>query len=152
MPKREEDVMEGAHSVDESARGVADGALSRGRALKSVGAAILGGILSMFASPRDAEAAELKTLWAVVRADGTLERGKGVTSISKPATGDYKIKFKQDVSRCACSATLLNASGFVFLDTVRGIGDPLTPREVGVTTLDRGGFVRDSSFHLVVHC
>ena len=100
----------------------------------------------------DADAArktQLKTLWAVVSFDGTLERGRGVTSVSKPDTGEYTIKFRQDVSRCAYSATLRN-SGFIYLTTSRE--DPLTRREVAVNTLDRGGFVRDTSFHLVVNC
>lgn len=123
--------------------------------MRSVGAAVLGGVLGTFASPRDAEAAVLKTLWAVVDADGTLQRGKGVTSLSRLSSGEYLIKFKQDVSRCACSATLLNNSGFVFLDTIVTVDNQVrqtTPREVGVTTLDRAGFVRDTAFHLVVHC
>jgi hypothetical protein len=53
--------------------------------LKSVGAAVLGGMLSIFGlPPRDAEAARrrkppLKTLWAVVEADGTFVRGKGAS-------------------------------------------------------------------------
>jgi hypothetical protein len=100
----------------------------------------------------DADAArrtQLKTLWAVVNADGTLARGKGVASISKPATGDYEIKFKQDVSRCASSATFDHTSGFIFI-SLRD--SSIGPREVGVTTLDRGAFVHDSPFHLIVQC
>ena len=102
----------------------------------------------------DADAArstQLKTLWAVVNSDGTLARGKGVTSISKPAatTGEYEVKFRQDVDRCAYSATFDHTSGFIFIslrDT--NIGS----REVGVTTLDRNGVVRNSPFHLIVNC
>jgi hypothetical protein len=139
------------HPFDELARGVVDGTLSRAKALKSVGAATLGALLGVFALPRDAEAADLKTLWAIVNENGPLERGKGITSVSKPATGEYTIKFSQDVSRCASSATLRNGSGFVFLDTIR-TGDPLTRREVGLTTLNRDGVVRDTAFHLVVNC
>jgi len=102
----------------------------------------------------DADAArrtQLKTLWAVVNADGTLARGKGVTEGDNVSTGEYTIAFKQDVSGCASSATLLNNSGFAFLDTIRAT-DLLTRREVGVTTLDRNGVVRDTSFHLIVTC
>jgi hypothetical protein len=43
MTKREDET--GEHSFDELARGVADGTLSRSRALKAVGAAVLGGLL-----------------------------------------------------------------------------------------------------------
>ena len=102
----------------------------------------------------DADAArrpQLNTLWAVVDSDGTLARGKGVTESDNVSTGDYTTAFKQDVSSCASSATLLNNSGFVFLDTIRAT-DPLTRREVGVSTLDRNGFVPDTSFHVIVTC
>jgi hypothetical protein len=62
-------------------------------------------VLSIFAfPPRDAEAArrrrrrrELKTLWAVVRSDGTLVSNKGVTAagrtpsaVGRPS-GDYLV-------------------------------------------------------------
>lgn len=100
----------------------------------------------------DADAArrtQLKTPWAVVNSDGTLNRGKGVTSISKPSTGEYEIKFKQDVDRCAYSATFDRTTGFISIslrDTSVG------PREVGVATTDRSAVVRDSPFHLTVQC
>ena len=100
----------------------------------------------------DADAArrtQLKTLWAVVNADGTLARGKGVTSSSKVDTGDYEIRFRQDVSRCASSATFDHTSGFIFI----ALRDSrIGPREVGVTTTDRNAVVRDSPFHLIVQC
>ena len=153
MAEREDKT--GEYSFDELAKGVADGNLSRSGALKSVGAAILGAVLSMFALPRNAEAADLKTLWAVVNEDGTLQRGKGVMNARKLATGEYVVKFKQDVNKCAWSASLQNNSGFVFLDTILNIDNEprlATPREVGVTTTDRGGILRDTPFHLIVQC
>jgi hypothetical protein len=92
MTKREVEKREG--TFDELPLDVADGTLSRRGALKSAGAAIAGAVLGMFASSRDAEARRLSTLWAVVNSDGTLARGKGVASVSKPSTGEYEIKFK----------------------------------------------------------
>ena len=84
MRKREDET--GEYSFDGLAKGVADGTLSRSKALKAVGAAILGGVLSIFASPpRDADAArrrQLKTLWAVASVTFTsitVTRSKGVT-------------------------------------------------------------------------
>ncbi len=59
------------HSFDELARGVADGATFRSRVLKSLFAALLGRLLSIFALPRDA-AAKPKHLWAFVNADGAI--------------------------------------------------------------------------------
>jgi hypothetical protein len=92
---------------------------------------------------------QLKTLWSVVYSDGTLARGKGATSINKANTGDYEVKFRQDVSRCASSATFDHNSGFIFI-TLRD--SSIEPREVGVTTTDRMAVVRDSAFHLIVQC
>jgi hypothetical protein len=93
--------------------------------------------------------AQAAPLWAVVNSDGTLARGKGVTNISKPNTGDYEIEFNRDVTSCAYSATFDHASGFIFV-SLRD--SSIGPREVGVTTTDRGAFVRDSPFHVVVFC
>ena len=101
----------------------------------------------------DADAAvttQLKTLWAVVNVDGTPARGKGVASISHQVdTGEYEIKFKQNVSACAYSATFDHSSGFIFI-SLRD--SSIGPREVGVTTTDRAAVVRDSPFHLIVQC
>jgi hypothetical protein len=100
----------------------------------------------------DADAArrtQLKTLWAVVNADGTLDRGKGVTDSDKVSTGEYEIQFNRDVSRCAHSATFDHASGFIFI-SLRDAS--IGAREVGVTTTDRSAVVRDSPFHLIVTC
>lgn len=54
-PSREELTEE--RSFDELTRGLASGTISRGRALKLVGAAFLGGALSIFSMPGEAHAA-----------------------------------------------------------------------------------------------
>ncbi len=103
--------------------------------------------------PEDADAArrtQLKTLWAVVESDGDLVRGKGVTEISHQAsTGEYEVKFNRNVDGCAYSATFDHSSEFIFI-SLRDAS--IGTREVGVTTTDRGAFVRDSPFHLIVNC
>ena len=96
-----------------------------------------------------ARSTQLKTLWAVVNSDGTVDRGKGVTSSSKPDTGQYEVKFNRDVSRCAYSATFDHNSGFIFI-ALRGTS--IGSREVGVSTTDRAAVVRDSAFRLIVQC
>jgi hypothetical protein len=107
-------------------------------------------VLDSFADDADAQGTtRLKTLWAVVNPDGTLAREKGATSSRKASTGEYEIRFVQDVRSCAYSATFDHSSGFVFI-ALRD--DSIGQRVVGVTTSDRGGTVRDSPFHLVVHC
>ena len=155
MTKRENE--KGEQSFDELARGVADGTLSRTKALKAGGAAILGGVLSVFVLPsRDAEAARrrlLKTLWAVVNADGTLERGKGVIGTSKPGTGDYRVTFNRDVAGCAYSATLDEAAaGEISVFKKEVGGDETTPQQVAVATRNSASTLVDKPFHLIVHC
>jgi hypothetical protein len=56
VPAREDATSEGQFSFDELARGLADGAIPRRRALKLAGAAILGAGLSIFMLQPDAEA------------------------------------------------------------------------------------------------
>ena len=125
------------------------GNVSRVRVLKTIATAMLGGVLGMFARSRDGEAAPLTTLWAVVNADGSRQRGKGVTASNKVDTGRYEIRFERAVDHCAYSVTMDHNSGFVFISLRTS---NITPREVGVTTLDRGGTVRDTAFHLIVNC
>ena len=156
MTKREDET--GEHSFDELARGVADGTLSRSKALKAVGAAILGGLLSIFALPsRDADAARrrlLKTLWAVVSINAdqtiTVTRSKGVTGSSKLGTGVYKIGFNRDVSGCASVATIDQSQvGFISAQLNSFVA---TERDVVVSTYDSDGTAAERPFQLVVHC
>ena len=156
MTKREDET--GEYSFDELARGVADGTLSRSKALKAVGAAILGGLLSIFALPsRDADAARrrlLKTLWAVVDINAnqtiTVTRSKGVTGSSKLGTGVYTITFNRNVSGCASVATIDQSQvGFVSAQLNSFVA---TERDVVVSTYDSDGTVADLPFQVVVHC
>src|SRR3954470_17076146 len=43
---------------------------------------------------------------AVVNSDGTLDRGKGVVSSLKLATGQYEVIFTRNVRQCAYNATI----------------------------------------------
>ena len=155
MTKREDET--GEHSFDELARGVADGTLSRSKALKAVGAAILGGLLSIFALPsRDADAARrrpLRTLWAVASvtfSSITVTRSKGATGARKLGTGAYAIAFNRDVSGCACVATIDQSQvGFISaqLNSIAA-----TERDVVVSTYDTHGDAAEFPFSVVVHC
>ena len=138
--------------------GVADGTLSRSKALKAVGAAILGGLLSIFALPsRDADAARrrlLKTLWAFVHINAdqtiTVTRSKGVTESSKLGTGVYKIRFNRDVSGCASFATIDQSQ--IGLISAQVNSFVATEREAVVSTWDSDGNAAERPFQLVVHC
>jgi hypothetical protein len=150
--------LEQERSFDELAKGVAEGTISRGKALKSVGAAILGGVLSIFTLPsRDAEAARrrlLKTLWAVVTINAnqtiTVTRSKGVTGSSKLGTGVYSIGFNRDVSGCAAFATIDQSQNGFISAQVNSIA--ATERDVVVSTWDTNGDEAERPFQVVVHC
>jgi ABC-type Fe3+ transport system substrate-binding protein len=156
MMKRENDM--GEHSFDDLAKGVADGTIARSKALKAGGAAILGGLLSIFALPsRDADAARrrpLKTLWAVVNINAdqtiTVTRSKGATVASKLGTGAYKIGFNRNVSGCACVATIDQSQvGFISAQAGSFVA---TGRDVVVSTYDSNGDEAERPFQLAVHC
>jgi hypothetical protein len=144
-------------SFDELAKGVTEGTIPRSKALKAGGAAIFGGLLSIFASPpRDAEAARrrlLKTLWAVVQFNAdqtiTVTRSKGVTGSRKLGTGAYAIAFNRDVSGCAAFATIQSNPGFISAQANNFV---VTEREVVVSTYDTNGDSANRSFQVVVHC
>jgi hypothetical protein len=149
--------LEEERSFDELAKGVTEGTIPRSKALKAGGAAIFGGLLSMFAlPPRDADAArrrQLKTLWAVVQFNAdqtiTVTRSKGVTGSSKLGTGVYKIGFNRDVSGCACVATIQSFPGFISAQANSFVA---TKREIIVSTYDKDGNAANFSFQVVVHC
>ena len=94
-------------------------------------------------------AATLTNLWAVVDSDGTPRRGKGLTTSSNVSTGQSKVRFTQELSQCAYSATLDLNSGFSFVSLTP---PDASPRNVFVRTLNRDGVVRDTRFHFVVNC
>lgn len=111
----------------------------------------------------DAEAARrplLKTLWAVVNENGTLDRAKGVTDSARIGTGAYRITFNRNVSGCAYAATVdLSGAGEghpgeVYVD--QSLDDPTnppTPRQVDVLTFNSSGTGNsDNQFDLIVHC
>ena len=148
--------LEEERSFDELAKGVTEGTIPRSKALKAGGAAIFGGLLSIFALPsRDADAARrrlLKTLWAVVQptfTSITVTHSKGVTGARKIDTGAHAIAFNRKVSGCACVATLESFDGSITATPRSSVG---SEREVVVSTYDINGDLADRSFSVVVHC
>ena len=138
------------HPFDELARGAADGTLSRSRALKVGGTALLGGVLSLFALPsREADAArrrQLKTLWAVIDMEGNLVRAKGATRAVRNSAGTYEVSFNRDVGNCAYGVT--PSEGHPYLPIV---DEGSNSRSVTVYTTGNSGLT-DSPFHLQVTC
>jgi hypothetical protein len=154
MTKREDETRE--YPFDELARGVADGTLSRGSALRSVGAAILGGLLSIFALPRNADAQTVpQILWTKVKADGTLVNGSGVKKVIVGG-GGYFVRFKKDISNCAYVATAGETNtaysdpGEAQAAHSTGAGSPDRDVFVAFSDTDTGALSR--GFSLVVTC
>ncbi len=96
-------------------------------------------------------------LWAVVNADGTLDRGSHVVSTAKvdfdlSTTGSYEVIFDRDVTQCAYLGTLGGAN------TAFSQGQITTfPRNNNVNgafafTYDDGGVRADRLFQLAVVC
>lgn len=99
-------------------------------------------------------------LWAVVDADGTLERSSdGVTSaelLNLLPTGDYAVVFDRDISDCAYQATVGRPGVNVnpspgFAQVANWTDDP--DNGVIVFTKDQNGAgVENRGFHLLVTC
>ena len=49
--------------------------------------------------------------WAIVGADGTLGPNANVVSVKRVKAGNYRVRFNQDVSRCAANATIAAKDG-----------------------------------------
>ncbi|MGH3426674.1 MAG: hypothetical protein ACRDQZ_03765 [Mycobacteriales bacterium] len=100
--------------------------------------------------------ASAQTLFAVVRADGTLVRGYGVVSSSLVATtpGVYKVIFKRGVAKCAFSATLgaPGSTGGPPIGEVGVVGLFGHKAGVFVRTIDSSGTTMAAGFHLIVAC
>ncbi len=104
-------------------------------------------------SIQDADAARkplLKTLWAVVDADGGIVEGesKGVVSSSKGGVGSYGIAFNRDVSTCGKIATLRTFSGEISPDSASASRRTVEVRSRNSNT----STPEDRAFYLAVHC
>jgi hypothetical protein len=139
---------------------VADGNLSRSRALKTVFAAIFGGLFATFALPRrEAEARLPKTLWVAVTPDGqVVSKSRGVQNCIKRqppggrAAGEYVVSFSRNVVSCAKTATIGYSD-----DSIAASGEVVVSRafrdsEVSVWTQNSSGAALDQPFQLVVNC
>jgi hypothetical protein len=96
-----------------------------------------------------------KDFWAVVNADGTVGRGKGVASVSHTAgAGSYIVVFNKNVRACLYTATigLSGASGTSARGFITTVGAAADENGVFVTTDDTSGTPAERGFHLYVGC
>ncbi len=93
-------------------------------------------------------------LYAVVDANGTLNRSSGAASVVKAGVGNYRVIFRRNVRRCAYVATigLSGASGTETNSSIDVVGDALDTKGVFVDTEDFAGNQVDRGFHLIVFC
>ena len=99
--------------------------------------------------------ATVKSLWAVVDADGTLARGVGAVAVTHTAgSGSYVVQFNQNVRACSYNSTI-GLSGFSGT-SARGfttvVGAAADVNSVFVTTNDTAAATAERGFHLQVEC
>jgi hypothetical protein len=99
---------------------------------------------------------DVGVLFAVVNADGTLQRGSANVTSSKlvASTGHYVADFGRDVTQCAYTATV-GMTGLIGGSTfgITNVGPRgNTPTAVNVRTHNHDGALIDRPFHLVVVC
>lgn len=98
---------------------------------------------------------ESEDLWAVVEADGTLQRGHGAVSASQPeGAGTYVVVFNRNVRNCAFLATLGSSghSGLPPFGQIGVVGRNGNKHAIFVTTFDSSGVLTNASFHVQVAC
>jgi len=92
--------------------------------------------------------------WAVINANGTLARGKGVVSSAKlGGLGAYEVIFNETVSGCVYISSLgpANAAGVPSGQSSVALRAG-TVNGVFISTSDSAGTLADRAFHLFVGC
>jgi len=99
-------------------------------------------------------AAQAAKRWAVVRQNGTLDRGSGVATTTRTAPGSYVVTFDDRIAGCAHIANPGDpAAGAVADPVVAAVSRRANPRSVAVQTYNEAGeFTTDEPFHLAVYC
>jgi hypothetical protein len=104
--------------------------------------------------PQGTAGADATDLWAMIASDGSLTRGKGVSSEFRGSLGHYDVIFNQDVSGCSYSATL--GQDFSFASSRGQTAVALTPaganHQVAIETYDSSGSNIDTPFYVQVFC
>jgi hypothetical protein len=94
------------------------------------------------------------TLYASVKANGTLASGNGVVSILTAGTGNYVVVFNRNVRDCAYEGTIGSSatSGAVNTGEITVVGAAIDVNGVFVTTDDSNGVSAGRPFMLSVYC
>ena len=79
-------------------------------------------------------------------------RNKGVASVLKVATGQYRVIFNQDVTPCIYQATIGGPTTGVAAGQITAGQVVAVPAGVLVVTQDSAGIAADRAFFLAVFC
>ena len=92
--------------------------------------------------------------FAVVRGNGSLDRGSSVLSSKRLGAGRYRVEFQGRVDACALATTIGNGGKFTAPtgSVTAGRAAPPLVTTVNVATFDVQGRAADRTFHLVVTC
>jgi hypothetical protein len=92
--------------------------------------------------------------FAVVRGDGSLDRGASVVSARRLGTGRYRVEFQGRVDACALATAIGNGGKFTAPtgSVTAGRAAPPLVTTANVATFDVRGRPADRTFHLVVTC
>jgi hypothetical protein len=91
------------------------------------------------------------TYFAVVNTTGQVERGTDVVGAIHTSSGEFKITFNADVSKCAYTATIMTLP-FGGPNGQTTVSNATNPQQVIVRTFTPDGFQSDRAFHLIVNC
>ena len=104
-----------------------------------------------YLSDHDHDDEYVKPLWAAVKFNGDIIRGRHALSAAHPSTGTFGVRFDQDVSKCAYAVTvtadIVGASAIV-LPPALGFD----PSVVIVGVSNSAGNLTDLAFSLTVTC
>lgn len=92
------------------------------------------------------------TTWAIVKANGTLDKGSGVTAVTRTALGTYNVAFASDVSSCSLLASAgTDLAGSKIRGAIANFNRTTTPTVIEVTT-STATTAADRAFSLAAIC
>jgi hypothetical protein len=91
-------------------------------------------------------------LFATVKADGTIDRGAGVTSVENLGDGSYAVVFNRDVSGCGYFINVADSSVGTVLGLATAVRRVSRTDAVFVQTASSNGTAFDQPFQLLVFC
>ena len=90
--------------------------------------------------------------WAIVKSTGALDKGSGVTAVTRTAVGTYNVTFAADVTNCALIAGAgTDLAGSKIRGAIANFNRTTTPTVVQVTT-STGTTAVDRAFSLAAIC